>query len=202
MAETKKHLALDVIPEETQERVVEMLPVFLDTLSIIKMMSDTLTDETVNGLTQKLEQSSQLLDVLGDERVHHLIDVLLKHSDQLAHVLEKVMVLEKNGTLDKLLELAQTLGVLTDSLTESTVQHLTQQGLQLVEVGDQVLKSSLVKEAPKLIDAVEKTIEQKKDQPVTQNLSLFQLLKLTKEKEIQEAILFGVTLLKNLRSVK
>lgn len=202
MAEAKESTLLNgKISEEQQEQLVEMLPVFLNSLSIVKMMGDTMTDSTVQDLAQKAEKAADLLEYIGDERITNLIDSMLDKSDQLIAMLDKVIMLQENGSLDKLLQLGEALGVVTDSLTEQTITDLTTKGVQALELGDKVAQSSLVKNAPKMLDAVEQTVDETKDSAAP-TMGLFQMLKLMKQKEVQEALHFGTTLLKNINTTK
>ncbi len=185
------------ISPELQAEMVEMLPVLLRTLNLIKLVGDTMSEETVAHTMMKLEKASNLLKVVEDGRLPDLLDALVEKGDVLVSLLDKVAVLEQNGTLDKLLELSQALGVVTDSLTEHSVKHMTETALPLIEMGDQLLASSVVKNTPKLLNAVEKTV-QDMEKVDPQPLSVFGLLGLLKKKEIQEALQFGVALLGNL----
>ncbi len=185
------------ISPELREELAEMLPVFVRLLNLIKMAGDAMTEETAAHLTVKLERAANLLQVLDDERLPRLLNGLLEKGDILVSLLNKVTVLEENGTLDKLLELVQALGTVTDALTEESVKHLTGKLLPLVETGDQLLSSSVVKKAPQILDAVDKTVLEMKSRK-TEQLSVFGLLGLLKKKEVQEAVQFGTALLKNI----
>lgn len=180
-----------------QEELVEMLPVFVRTLNLIKMAGDTMSEETVSALMMKLEKAANLLEVIDDERLPHLLSAMVEKGDVLVSLLDKITVLEKNGSLDKLLELSQALGTVTDAITEHSVKHLTETALPLVELGDQLLASPAVKNAPKLLQAVEKTVQDMENSKA-QQLSVFGLLGLLKKKEVQEAVQFSVALLGNL----
>lgn len=185
------------VSPDLQAEVVEMLPVFIRTLNLIKLLGDTMSEETVAHTMIKLENASSLLEIAADERLPKLLAVLIDKSDLLLSVLDKVAVLEKNGTLDRLLELSQALGVATEALTEHSIKHLTETALPLLEIGDQLLSSSLIKSTPKLLNAVEKTSRDMAGANM-QPLSVFGLLGLLKKKEVQEALHFGVQLLGNL----
>lgn len=169
---------------ELQEELTETLPVFVRFLHGLKMAGDAMTEETISHLTVKLEKAANLLAIIDDDRLPRLLTALLENGDALVSLLEKAAVLHENGTLDKLIELAEALGSVTDALTEETVQQMTAKALPLVEIGDKILSSKAVKKAPQLIDAVNKTIadmENQKPQP----LSVFGLLGLLKKKEVQ-----------------
>lgn len=182
---------------ELQAEVTEMLPVLVRTLNLVKLVGDTMSEETIAHTMTKLEKASNLLEVVEDERLPRLLDALIEKADLLVSLLDKVEVIVKNGTLDKLLELSQALGVVTDSLTEHSIKHMTETALPLLEMGDQLLSSSVVKSTPKLLGAVEKTVHDiGRVEP--QQLSIFGLLGLLKKKEVQQALQFGVTLLGNL----
>lgn len=185
------------VSPELQSEFVEMLPVLVRTLNLIKLVGDTMSEETIAHAMSKLEKASNLLNVVEDERLPKLLDVIIEKSDVLVSLLEKVEVLEKNGSLDKLLELAQAVGIVTDSLTENSIKHITETALPLLEMGDELLSSSLVKSTPKLLSAVEKTIVEMEDEEPAQ-LSMLKILGLLKKKEVQQALQFGVTLLGNL----
>ncbi|HBI03741.1 MAG TPA: hypothetical protein DDY49_06900 [Paenibacillaceae bacterium] len=185
------------VSPELQSEFVEMLPVLVRTLNLIKLVGDTMSEETIAHTMSKLEKASNLLTVVEDERLPKLLDVLIEKSDVLVSLLDKVGVLEKNGSLDKLLELGQAIGIVTDSLTENSIKHMTETALPLLEMGDQLLSSSLVKSTPKLVSAVEKTVQDIENEEPTQ-LSMLKILGLLKKQEVQQAMHFGVTLLGNL----
>lgn len=193
---TKANTVAGVSPE-LQDEIVEMLPVFVRTLNLIKMAGDTMSEQTVASLMTKLEKAANLLEVVDDERLPRLLNTLVEKGDVLVSLLDKITVLEQNGTLDKLLELSQALGTVTDALTEHSVKHITDTALPLVELGDQLLASPAVKNAPKLLQAVEKTVQEMEGKKA-QQLSLLGLLGLLKKKEVQEAVQFSVALLGNL----
>lgn len=185
------------VSPELQSEFVEMLPVLVRTLNLIKLVGDTMSEETVAHTMSKLEKASNLLTVIEDDRLPKLLEFMIDKSDVLVSLLDKVAVLEKNGALDKLLELAQAIGIVTDSLTENSIKHMTETALPLLEMGDQLLHSSVVKSAPKLLSAVEKTVQDMEDEEPAQ-LSMLKILGLLKKKEVQQAMHFGVTLLGNL----
>ena len=185
------------VSPELQSEFVEMLPVLVRTLNLIKLVGDTMSEETIAHTMSKLEKASNLLTVVEDERLPKLLDVLIEKSDVLVSLLDKVGVLEKNGSLDKLLELGQAIGIVTDSLTENSIKHMTETALPLLEMGDQLLSSSLVKSTPKLVSAVEKTVQDIENEEPAQ-LSMLKILGLLKKQEVQQAMHFGVTLLGNL----
>lgn len=185
------------VKPELQAEVIEMLPVLVRTLNLVKLVGDTMSEETIAHTVIKLEKVSNLLEVLEDERLPKLLDTLIKSSDLLVSLLDKVEVLVKNGTLDKLIELSQVLGVATDSLTEHSIKHMTETALPLLEMVDQFLSSSVVKNMPRLLGAVEKTVHDIGGvEP--QKLSIVGILGLLKKKEVQQALQFGVTYLGNL----
>lgn len=200
---TKTYLT-DRISEEVQNELIEMLPVFLRTMNLLKMVGDTMTEESIVSLTQKAERSADLLNFLGDERLTGLLTVLVNKSDQLIElvsVLDRLVALQKNGALERLFELAEVVGVFTDALTEPTIQHIVGQTVPLLELGEKITSSPVLKSAPILLDAVEKTVDEMK----TANppaVSVMGLLKLMKQKEMQHALHFGVSLLKNLTVAK
>jgi uncharacterized protein YjgD (DUF1641 family) len=185
------------VSPELQSEFVEMLPVLVRTLNLIKLVGDTMSEETVAHTMSKLEKASNLLTVIEDDRLPKLLEFMIDKSDVLVSLLDKVAVLEKNGALDKLLELAQAIGIVTDSLTENSIKHMTETALPLLEMGDQLLHSFVVKSAPKLLSAVEKTVQDMEDEEPAQ-LSMLKILGLLKKKEVQQAMHFGVTLLGNL----
>lgn len=185
------------VSPELQSEFVEMLPVLVRTLNLIKLVGDTMSEETVAHTMSKLEKASNLLTVIEDDRLPKLLEFMIDKSDVLVSLLDKVAVLEKNGALDKLLELAQAIGIVTDSLTENSIKHMTETALPLLEMGDQLLHSFVVKSAPKLLSAVEKTVQDMEDEEPAQ-LSMLKILGLFKKKEVQQAMHFGVTLLGNL----
>ena len=118
---------------ELQEELTETLPVFVRFLHVLKMAGDAMTEETTSHLTVKLEKAANLLAIMDDDRLPRLLTALLENGDALVSLLEKVAVLHENGTLDKLIELAEALGSVTDALTEETVQQMTAKALPLVE---------------------------------------------------------------------
>jgi len=185
------------VSPELQAELIEMLPVFVRTLNLIKLVGDAMSEETIAHGMSKFEKAANLLKAVEDERLPKLLDKLIENSDVFISLFEKIAILEKNGALDKLLELAQALGIFMDSLTENTIQHMTERTLPLIEVGDQLLSSSLVKNTPKLLSAVEHTIEDMKNEEPSQ-LSMIKLLSLLKKKEVQQGIQFSVKLLENL----
>lgn len=204
MVEGTKTPISERITEEVQDELIEMLPVFLRTMNLLKMVGDTMTEETIVSVTQKAERSADLLNILGDERLTTLLTALVDKSEQLAgllNVMDRLSVLQKNGTLDRLFELAEVVGVFTDALTEPTVQHLVNKTVPLLELGERVAASPILNSTTAILDAVEKTVEEMKTaSPPT--LSVMGLLKAMKQKEMQQALHFGVSLMKNLSDVK
>lgn len=200
---TKTHLS-ERISEDVQNEFIEMLPVFLRTMNLLKMVGDTMTEESIVALTKKAERSADIINFLGDERITSLLTILVEKSDQVievVNVLDRIVALQKNGALDRLFELAEVVGVFTDALTEPTIQHIVGQTVPLLELGERITSSPIIKRTPILLEAVEKTVEEMK----TANppaLSVMGLLKLLKQKEVQLALHFGVSLLKNVSVAK
>ncbi|WP_017755110.1 DUF1641 domain-containing protein [Calidifontibacillus oryziterrae] len=204
MVDATKTPLSERITEDVQNELVEMLPVFVRTMNLVKMVGDTMTEETIVSLTEKAEKSSDLLNYLGDERVTNLLSIVVEKSDQLIEllaVLDRLAVLQKNGTLDRLFELAEALGVFTDALTESTIQHLVQSTVPLLELGDKITASPIVKHTPTMLEAIDRTVEDLKtvNPPA---ISALGLLKVIKQKEVQQALHFGLAFLKNLNVTK
>lgn len=130
MTDPQEHASADF-----QKQWAEMAPVLFDTLSFIQMIGDSLTEETVAHLGKKVEQTSHFIDFLGDERILNLMDNMLNRSDSLIRLLDQMIQLEKSGTLEKLLRLFESIGIIMDALTEETISHLSRRSLYWMEWG-------------------------------------------------------------------
>ncbi|SMO90206.1 DUF1641 domain-containing protein [Melghirimyces algeriensis] len=193
MTDPQEHASADF-----QKQWAEMAPVLFDTLSFIQMIGDSLTEETVAHLGKKVEQTSHFIDFLGDERILNLMDNMLNRSDSLIRLLDQMIQLEKSGTLEKLLRLFESIGIIMDALTEETISHLSRRSLYWMEWGDQVTRSQAFAEIPRLLHALDQTMAETKDS--LKPVSLIQLLKLAKQKEVQWTIQFVSQFLKNVHS--
>lgn len=102
MVEGTKTYLTEKISEDVQNELIDMLPVFLKTMNLLKMVGDTMTEESIVSLTQKAERSADLLNFLGDERISALLTVLVEKSDQ---IIDLVGVLDRQVALEKMVRL-------------------------------------------------------------------------------------------------
>lgn len=193
MTDPQEHASADF-----QKQWAEMAPVLFDTLSFIQMIGDSLTEETVAHLGKKVEQTSHFIDFLGDERILNLMDNMLNRSDSLIRLLDQMIQLEKSGTLEKLLRLFESIGIIMDALTEETISHLSRRSLYWMEWGIKSPVPKLSRKYRGYYTPLDQTMAETKDS--LKPVSLIQLLKLAKQKEVQWTIQFVSQFLKNVHS--
>ncbi|MDI3328910.1 MAG: DUF1641 domain-containing protein [Alicyclobacillaceae bacterium] len=134
----------------TVEQILAKLGTLDSALTLAHMAADAMTDETIDHMTSKLEKAATLLDLLSDPRLPGLLEKLLAASDSLARLLDRIARMERNGSLAKLLDLAEAAGIMTDAMTEPSLDLLTKKmlrGLEALDKAETALSLALAEDA-------------------------------------------------------
>lgn len=131
--ETELEAAIAEDPEAVAE-FVRRLDAVNELLDVLALGESALTDEMareVAGTTATLAESA---DGLATDGTVGLADTVGKNGADLENALESLLELERSGTLDELVELAQVVSLVSAALDDEMVRSLAKTGSSLGEL--------------------------------------------------------------------
>ncbi|MDE5413418.1 hypothetical protein [Alkalihalobacterium chitinilyticum] len=188
---------LQNLDPEVLSSLLSKAEVLDDALTMVKIASDALTSETIENLTKKIEKAAVLLELIERPELFKMLDELITVGEKLLPMLDRLGDLAENGTLEKLLDLAEASGILVDAVTETTIDHATKKLNQLTELSDQLLQSPMMKAMPKLLEVSNEAyneVSSTEQKPV----GIFGLMGLLKEPAIQRLLQTSAATIKKL----
>lgn len=185
-----------LVARMTDSKVADGLGALLDRveqvqglLAAVGAFSDGLTDSMLERTVRNLTHISLLLDRLTAPDGEVLIDRLIEAGPALGAVLEKLGDLERSGTLHRILELLDMLGVLADSLTDSMLERMIAFLSGLMEMASD--SGGLTSQLRRI--SQEAVVEARQD---TRPVGLFSLLGSLKDPELQQGLKMVLALTK------
>jgi uncharacterized protein YjgD (DUF1641 family) len=115
---------------------VERLDAVNDLLDVLALGTEALDDETVADLSGTGATLAASADGLATEEAVRLAAAVGDHGDDLTAALETLVDLQRTGTLDELVALADTASLATSALDDEMVVSLARTGASLGEVAD------------------------------------------------------------------
>lgn len=195
--EQEQKEVLQSINPEVLSSLLSKAEVLDDALTMVKIASDALTSETIENVTKKIEKTAVLIELIEKPGLMKMLDELVTVGERLLPILDRVAELTENGTLEKLLELAEASGILVDAVTETTIDHATKKINQLTELSDQLLNSTMMKAMPRILeisDSAYNEVSQLEQKPI----GIFGLMSLLKEPAVQRLLQTSAATIKKL----
>ncbi|QCC49004.1 DUF1641 domain-containing protein [Halobellus limi] len=134
------------IPTEVREAIADnpeavvalleqsgQLSTLLDALALVE---DGLDDEMVESLTADATTLGLAATELADQRAVELSGAVGQHGDDLAEAVERLAMLQRSGTLDRVAEVADAVALLTDATDDEMVETVAATGTSLGELAD------------------------------------------------------------------
>jgi uncharacterized protein YjgD (DUF1641 family) len=127
-----------LVAENPQEvaRLLERLDEVNELLDVASLLTAAADDEMVQSLSETGTNLGMAADGMATEDLVHLGDAVGENAGDLAEGLEALARLQRTGTLDDLLELAQITSLLTAAMDDEMVMNLSNLGSQLGGVAD------------------------------------------------------------------
>jgi len=136
-AETSAELATAI--EDNPEAVatfVERLDAVNELLEVLELGTDALDDDMAVSLAGTAATLGESADGLATEETVTLAESVGENGESLGEALETLAVLQEQGTLDDLVELAEVVSLLTDALDDDMAVSLAGTGASLGELAD------------------------------------------------------------------
>jgi len=140
-------------PEEVA-RLLERLDEVNELLDVASLVTAAADDEMVQSVTETGTNLGMAADGMATEEFVQLGDAVGENADDLAEGLEALAQLQRTGTLDDLLELAQIASLLTAAMDDEMVMSLSNLGSQLGGVADTAAEEDVSRGLEEVLHAV------------------------------------------------
>ena len=163
------------LPPEVREAVAEHpeeVARFLDNLGEVNDLLDgtavatsAMDDEMVQNLTATGTNLGAAADGLATPEAAQLGEAAGENAGDLAQAIETLARLQRSGTLDDVLALADTLSLLTAAMDDEMVQNLTATGSRLGELADTAADEDVAGSLESVLEAVGEAGDQPAEPP-------------------------------------
>jgi uncharacterized protein YjgD (DUF1641 family) len=152
-------------------------------LDVVALGTSALEDDMVAELAGTAATLAEAGDGLATDETVRLAALVGENGDELADALETLVTLQRAGTLDELVGLADALTLLTSALDDDMVAELARTGSRLGEVADEAAEPEAVQGMTRLIRAVgdAETVEHDR-------VGAVGLLRATRDPEVQAGL--------------
>jgi len=140
-------------PEEVA-RLLERLDEVNELLDVASLLTAAADDEMVQSVTETGTNLGMAADGMATDELVQLGDAVGENADDLAEGLEALARLQRTGTLDDLLELAQIASLLTAAMDDEMVMSLSNLGSQLGGVADTAAEEDVSRGLESVLHAV------------------------------------------------
>ncbi|WP_336136125.1 DUF1641 domain-containing protein [Natronomonas amylolytica] len=122
-------------PDEVAE-FVRRLDAVNELLDVLALGEGALTDEMVREMADTTATLAESADGLATDDTVGLAESVGQNGAELQEALESLVVLQRSGSLDELVELAEVASLLTAALDDEMVRSLAKTGSSLGEVAE------------------------------------------------------------------
>jgi len=141
-------MASEPVPEDTDLEAAiaenpEAVAAFVRRLDAVNELLDALalgesalTDEMARDLADTTATLAESADALATDETAALAETVGENGDELGDALDTLLTLQRAGTLDDVVEVAEVLSLLTAALDDEMVRSLAETGGALGEVAD------------------------------------------------------------------
>lgn len=133
--QTKLEEAIAENPDAVAE-FVERLDAVNELLDVLALGENALTDEMVRDLSGTTATLAESADGIATDETVGLAEAVGENGAELQRALESLLALQRTGTLDELMEVAEVLSLLTAALDDEMVRSLAGTGSSLGELAD------------------------------------------------------------------
>jgi uncharacterized protein YjgD (DUF1641 family) len=133
---------------------VRRLDAVNELLDVVALGTGALEDDMVAELAGTAATLAEAGDGLATEETVRLAALVGEHGDDLASALETLVALQRAGTLDELVGVADALSLLTAALEDDMIAELARTGSRLGEVADEAADPDAVRGLSRLVRAV------------------------------------------------
>jgi uncharacterized protein YjgD (DUF1641 family) len=147
---------------------------------VLALGEGALTDEMVRELADTSATLVESADGLATDETVALAAAVGDNGDELREALESLVVLQRSGTLDELLEVAEVLSLLTAALDDEMVRSLAGTGDALGEVA----QTAATDDARAGLETVIEGVAAAESEP-SERVGAVGLLRATRDSEIQ-----------------
>jgi uncharacterized protein YjgD (DUF1641 family) len=123
-------------------------------LDVVALGTSALEDDMVAELAGTAATLAEAGDGLATEETVRLASLVGENGDDLAAALETLVALQRAGTLDELVGIADALSLATAALEDDMVAELARTGSRLGEVADEAADPQAVRGLTRLVRAV------------------------------------------------
>lgn len=189
-AETRDALEAAIAANPAQvASFVERLGLVNELLDTTQLATSAMDDEMVKRLAGMSSLLMESADGLATEETAQLSATVGENADELDSALEKVLRLERAGTLDELADLADATTLLTSAMDDEMVMRLARTGSSLGEVAETAGDPDTVRGVETMLRAVGDAGGEPPEQ-----LGTLGLLKSLRDPEVQRGMGFMVAL--------
>jgi uncharacterized protein YjgD (DUF1641 family) len=140
-------------PEDVA-RLLERLDEVNELLDVASLLTAAADDEMVQSVTETTTNLGMAADGMATDELVRLGDAVGENADDLAEGLEALARLQRTGTLDDLLALAEVASLLTAAMDDEMVMSLSNLGSQLGGVADTAAEEDVSRGLEDVLHAV------------------------------------------------
>jgi len=139
---------------DTVARLLEQSGQLSATLDALALVEDGLDDEMVESLTGDATTLGLAATELAGQETVDLSAAVGENGDELADAVERIAVLQRTGTLDRLTEVADAVALLTDAMDDEMVETVASAGTALGELADTATDDQVSHGLVRMLDGV------------------------------------------------
>lgn len=140
-------------PDEAA-RLLQRLDELNDLLDVASLLTAAADDEMVQSVSETGTNLGMAADGMATEEFVQLGDAVGENAEDLASSLESLAELQRTGTLDDLLALAEVASLLTAAMDDEMVQSLSNLGSQLGGLADTAGEDDITRGLESMLQAV------------------------------------------------
>lgn len=161
----------------------------------IEAAMQAVTADMVNDIAVKVVSMIEFADDVVQPETLDLLRKLPDVSKNLENTLDKVKVIEENGTLETLFHLMEMIGTMKNSMTGPMISDMVEKGIQGAEFADDLIQKGALHLVDGMVTAFDKAEEERKGK---EPLSTFQMVRALSDKETREGISLLLSFVKHL----
>ncbi|WP_318567895.1 DUF1641 domain-containing protein [Salinigranum marinum] len=139
---------------DTVAAFVRRLDAVNELLDVVALGTSALEDDMVAELAGTAATLAEAGDGLATDETVRLASLVGENGDELASALETLVALQRAGTLDELVGIADALSLATAALEDDMIAELARTGSRLGEVADEAADPQAVQGLTRLVRAV------------------------------------------------
>ncbi|CCQ33446.1 hypothetical protein HLRTI_000357 [Halorhabdus tiamatea SARL4B] len=168
---------------EAVARFLDRLDLVNDLLDATAVATSAMDDEMVQSLSGTGTNLAMAADGMATEETVHLGETVGENADELAEGVEKVAELQRTGTLDDLLEMAELASLLRGAADDEMIMSLASTGTRVGELADTATDEDVARGLDDVLTALGEASSEEPDE-----LGVLGLMKATRDPDVKAGL--------------